>query len=87
MFIFFNKWFRSDFEIIKEYDGLRIISKKNRFFTQKKVHGIWTNILCTNDLGWYRAETFNGYDSLKNAEINYNNAQTYRREAVEYYRE
>jgi hypothetical protein len=66
---------------------LRIKIINNRYFPQKKINGKWVNILCTNELGWYKApKLFNGYDGQRNAEINIECAEKYTREAYEYYR-
>jgi len=65
---------------------LRIEKVNGRYFPQKKVNGRWANILCTNELGWYKVPLFNGYSDRRNAEINIECAEKYEREAVEYYR-
>jgi len=65
---------------------LRIEIVKGRYYPQKKVNGRWHNILCTNELGWYKVPRFNGYSDLRNAEMNIECAEKWKREALEYYR-
>ena len=65
---------------------LRIEKVSGSYFPQKKINGKWVNILCTNDLGWYKVPLFTGYSDRRNAEINIECAEKYEREAVEYYR-
>ena len=68
-----------EYRIIKDFNNL--------MFPQKKINGDWCNILCTNDLGWYRVPEFEGYSNYRNAEINIEYALKYGgREANEYYK-
>lgn len=73
---------RADLRIKIEPD----ITNHFRYFPQKRVGGEWFNILCTNDLGWYKVPMFTGYSDMKNAEINIEHAEMNDREAIEYYK-
>lgn len=71
--------------VVSGSSQLRIVKVNGSYFPQKKLNGKWTNILCTNELGWYKVPLFTGYSSIRDAEINIECAEKYEREAVEYY--